>query len=419
MRKNPPLKPVSGPSRRKAPAAPVTNPAALSMAAAAACFAKGRAPLRRWFRTHARTLPWRQPYVAGNGPGVVPAAGDLARGPQGPMPRRPPYAVWISEIMLQQTVVAAVIPHFERWMRLFPDVAALAAAPGEKVLQAWAGLGYYARARNLHKGAKALVARGSWPDTAREWRDIPGVGEYTSGAVASFAFGRREPVLDGNVARVFSRLLGLAFLPGGGAAAKRAYWELARQWADVDRPGEVNEALMELGALVCVPGTPRCGACPLSAACAARGAGWQAILPPAKKRVKPDRVPAAAVVAVQRGRVLAEERAAGAFLAGHVMFPLFLNDEAGDWRAAFRRRFPGLEIAGAEPAGRLRHAIMAKRYDVEVWKAALRRNPARGSHVAPAGEARWVPESEVAAGLTNSLARKIWKAARDASAGGA
>jgi A/G-specific adenine glycosylase len=322
--------------------------------------------------------------------------------------------------MLQQTVVSAVIPHFRRWMGEFPDVKALAVAPADAVLRAWAGLGYYARARNLHQAAKTLVARGAWPRTAEEWREIPGVGEYTSGAVASLALGQRAPILDGNIVRVFSRLLGLGFLPGAGAAEKRAYWDLARQWVGEDvegaapgEPGALNEALMELGALVCVPGVPRCGSCPLAAVCTARRAGLQAELPPVKPRAKPAVVPAVAVVARYRGRVLTERRAAGAFLAGHHMFPLFLEEEAqaARWRAAgvFGRRFPGWEIVTAASAGRIRHAIMSKRYDAEVWVATLRPTKTRASSRAPTSEGmHWISIAEVDASLTNSLARKIW-----------
>lgn len=371
-------------------------------------FGHARGPLLAWFAEAARDLPWRRPLEAGEDTGL-PLASDAR------LSSRPPYAVWISEIMLQQTVVSAVIPHFRRWMGEFPDVKALAGAPADAVLRAWAGLGYYARARNLHRAAKTLVARGAWPRTAEEWREIPGVGEYTSGAVASLALGQRAPILDGNIVRVFSRFLGLGFLPGAGAAEKRAYWDLARQWVDEGiegarsgEPGALNEALMELGALVCVPGVPRCGSCPLAAECTARRAGLQAELPPVKPRAKPAVVPAVAVVMTHRGRVLAERRAAGAFLAGHLMFPLFLEGDAARWRAAFRRRFPGWEIDTAASAGRVRHAIMSKRYDVEVWvvKARQARSLASSS-----GDMHWITTAEVDASLTNSLARKIWAVA--------
>ncbi len=373
-------------------------------------------------------------------------------------PQRSPYAVWIAEIMLQQTVVAAVIPHFQRWMRTFPDVRALAEAAPEDVLRAWAGLGYYARARNVHKGARKVVEGWVWPVEASAWREVPGVGEYTAGAVASLAFGRRAALLDGNVVRVFSRLQGLGFLPGTGAREKRLYWDLARLWvgADADAdvgapapargaggpaavretdedgvfadPGALNESLMELGALVCVPAAPRCDVCPLSGVCAARAHGWTTVLPPAKPRVKLTRVKAVAVVASAGGAVLTETRPRGAFLAGHRMFPLFLAEEADDWPAAFRARYPGWEVDAPpgglpDPPAALHHTIMNTRYDVEVLRAAARPATRASRHAPPSSssssspasttsspELTWIPEGEVEPMLSNALARKIWKA---------
>lgn len=438
-----PKEPVTRPHKKTpappAPPAPWAAPGEAIVAAAAPRWEACRAPLLAWFDAHARDLPWRAP-LAPDDAARDPFAARLAR-----PPRRPPYAVWISEIMLQQTVVAAVIPHFARWMRAFPDVRALADAAPEAVLRAWAGLGYYARARNLHKGARAVVARGAWPADAEEWRGIPGVGEYTAGAVASIALGQNAPILDGNIVRVFSRLAGLAFLPGDGAAHKKAYWDLARLWvaapaapppsggarraapADpLSRPGALNEALMELGALVCVPGAPRCGECPLAAACAARRHGWTGTLPPAKPRARIENVAAAAVLVrrARDGALLTERRGSGAFLAGHALFPLFLGEEAAAWREAFARRFPALRLApsvahapGADaPVARVRHTIMSRRYEVEVWRAeCLSSRPATSSPppvqaASKETSATWIPPREVAETLTNALARKIWKA---------
>lgn len=424
-----------------------------------------RAPLLSWFATQARDLPWRAPYAPCKGALARAEDRDHARAPRLPtVPHRSPYAVWVAEIMLQQTVVAAVIPHFQRWMRTFPDVRALAEASPDEVLRAWAGLGYYARARNLHKGAQRVVEGGVWPVEASAWREVPGVGEYTAGAVASLAFGRRAPLLDGNIVRVFSRLQGLRFLPGAGARARSLYWDLARLWvgardgraqageaagavgpapgassSGVARtvtadPGALNESLMELGALVCVPAAPRCGQCPLEAFCAARARGWTSVLPPAKPRAKIVRVKAVAVLAQAGGDtpsgspVLLETRPRGAFLAGHLMFPLFLGDEATGWREAFLRRYPGWRFDGREdgppePAAALHHTIMSTRYDVEVYRAAVRPVP-RAPHAArfsppdsgslssspSSAPPTWIPGHEVEAALSNALARKIWKA---------
>jgi A/G-specific adenine glycosylase len=361
-------------------------------------FARCRGPLLRWFGANRRDLPWRVPFAPGHEGGLLLA---------GARPTRPPYAAWVSEIMLQQTQVATVAPRFAEWIRRFPDVATLARASEDDVLRAWAGLGYYARARNLHRGAKALLARGEWPHAARDWRAVPGVGDYTAGAVASIVFGLSEPILDGNVARVLSRLLALDFLPGDGSGQKQTYWDLARLWASAPDPGALNEALMELGALVCTPAAPRCEECPLRAACIAREEGRQADFPPRKRRATVERVVAVAVVATlstgARGRVLLEERARGVFLAGHAMFPLFLGPEARGWKASFRKRFPRASLSKDAFAGTFRHAIMAKRYEVEVRPVAV------GG--VPAGTG-WVSARGLAARLTNSLAKKVWEASK-------
>lgn len=180
-----------------------------------------------------------------------------------------PYAVWVSEVMLQQTRVEAVLPYYRRWMQRFPDVDALAEAPLDDVLKAWEGLGYYSRARNLHDAARFLRDRmhGELPRTAADLRALPGVGAYTAGAVASIAFGERVPAVDGNVRRVLARLLD--------EADPSAAWlrERAGELVDPDRPGDFNQALMELGATVCTPRAPGCGACPLGRECRALARG--------------------------------------------------------------------------------------------------------------------------------------------------
>gem|GEM_PF-166071 len=400
------------PRKDKAEPAPLVR-AGLSEEFVTEVFRQARPLLLRWFARNARALPWRPP-----DPLAVPAASDpLLSGsqtrPSHAQPERSPYAVWISEIMLQQTQVATVIAYFRNWMAAFPDVSALAGASEEKVLRAWAGLGYYSRARNIHKAAQALVERGAWPVNAEEWKALPGVGDYTAGAVSSLAFARRAPIVDGNVVRLFSRLLGLNFLPGEGRAERDAYWDLATLWAGHAQPGTVNEAMMELGALVCVPSTPRCEACPLSEHCVAFRTGRVGEFPPVKKRAAIEGVSGVAVRVRLGRKVLAERRGPGAFLAGHEMFPLFLGPGAGDWRALFETRFPSLRIARAAAAGRVRHSIMSKRYDLEIWDCtAVSSRPAPADLAAP--EMLWIPEPEVEERLTNALARKIWTAAESA-----
>ncbi|HSM59782.1 MAG TPA: A/G-specific adenine glycosylase, partial [Longimicrobiales bacterium] len=203
-----------------------------------------------------------------------------------------PYRIWVSEVMLQQTRVDTVIPYYRRWMARFPDVDSLATASEDEVLLAWEGLGYYRRARHLHAGAAWVRDRhdGRVPDSVEELRRIPGVGEYTAGAVASIAFGEPAPAVDGNVRRVLARLF-------DEPAPTRAWLrDRAGHLVDPGRPGDWNQALMDLGAAVCTPRSPSCGACPVARWCAARAAGTQAERPaPAVRRPVPSGTFASAV----------------------------------------------------------------------------------------------------------------------------
>ncbi len=203
-------------------------------------------PLLKWYERHARVLPWRE-------------------NPE-------PYAVWISEIMLQQTRVEAVKPYYDRWMKVFPDLASLAAASEAEVLKLWEGLGYYSRARNLHRTAILVAEKydGILPSSFEELRSLPGIGEYTAGAIGSIAFHLPVPCVDGNVIRVFARLTADP-TDAGTAAAKKRLTEQIKEIIPKGRPGDFNQALMELGATVCLPnGMPVCEACPLASVCEAR-----------------------------------------------------------------------------------------------------------------------------------------------------
>ncbi len=236
--------------RRAAVAAPRPAPAGL---------AAMRAELLRWFDHAKRDLPWRR--------------------------TKSPYAIWLSEVMLQQTQVATVIPYYERFLARFPTVEALAAAPLQDVLAGWRGLGYYSRARNLHRAAQQVVSAhgGSFPRTAAQLLELPGFGRYTAGAVASIAFGEAAPLVDGNVARVFSRLFLVEGAPGDTAREARL-WALAAAWVQGERPGDFNQALMELGALVCRLDSPTCLLCPLRERCGALKEDRVGSLPPPRVR---------------------------------------------------------------------------------------------------------------------------------------
>lgn len=204
--------------------------------------------LLSWFALHRRELPWRDR----------------------PAGQRDPYRVWVSEVMLQQTQVATVIPYFLRWLERFPNIESLAQAPEEEVFSLWQGLGYYRRARYLHQGAQFILTMGEFPQSASSLRAVPGIGDYTAGAIASFAFGEAVPAIDGNVQRIVARLI-------NSSAQTGLLTHEAREWVMSNQPqtdaGVFNEALMELGALVCRPRSPDCSSCPLASFCVARAHG--------------------------------------------------------------------------------------------------------------------------------------------------
>ena len=263
--------------------------------------------LLAWYRDHGRTLPWRRPLH-----------GD-------------PYAVWVSEIMLQQTRVETVIPYFEKWMKLFPTVQALAGASERTVLNAWEGLGYYSRARNFHKAAKIVVEKynGELPRDLDELGKLPGIGRYTVGALASIVFGMDEPALDGNLKRVYARLFAVSE-PVDSPEGEKILWKIARDNLPKGEAADFNQALMDLGALICLPKNPRCLICPVMSLCEARENGTQEIRPVKKpKNESPSYLHAAAVI-VKRGRALLAQRPSKGLLGGMWEFPNGRVDANGD-----------------------------------------------------------------------------------------
>ncbi|MGQ0632991.1 MAG: A/G-specific adenine glycosylase [Planctomycetaceae bacterium] len=279
-----------------------------------------RRALVAWYRRHARSLPWR-------------ATHD-------------PYAIWISEIMLQQTTVAAVVPYFDRFVRRFPSVRSLAAAEEDEVLRLWEGLGYYSRARNIHKAARALVAEhgGRFPQQVAELVRLPGVGRYTAGAIASFAFDLPAPIVEANTLRLYSRLLGYRGNPRA-ADGQRALWSFAEAVLPRKGAGLVNQALMELGATVCTPDEPACDRCPVRRWCVAAADGSQAQIPEAPRRIQMTDVTEIAVAVRRKGRYLLLKRAPGERWAGlwdFVRFPLPADTSLG------REMEPGTGARGPE-----------------------------------------------------------------------
>jgi A/G-specific adenine glycosylase len=246
------------------------------------------------------------------------AAADL------PWRRTPdPYHIWVSEIMLQQTQVETVLSYYARFLAAFPTVQALAAAPLDAVLKQWEGLGYYSRARNLHRAARIIAGElgGVLPTTADAWQRLPGVGRYTAGAVASIAFGQAAPVLDGNVMRVFARLLDLE-ADITQAATRDGLWRLAQAWLPAARPGDYNQALMELGRTICKPRNPLCAACPVRGHCRAFTQGTQAQRPVRTRRAPtPHYHVAAGLIWNDRGQLLIAQRPLDGLLGGLWEFP--------------------------------------------------------------------------------------------------
>jgi A/G-specific adenine glycosylase len=287
-----------------------------------------RRSLVGWYRKHKRDLPWRR--------------------------TEDPYRIWISEVMLQQTRVAAVIPYYERFLTLFPDASALASAAEQELLAAWAGLGYYSRARNLQKAARAIVELRQFPADYGALRGLPGVGDYTAAAVASIAFGMPHAVVDGNVLRVLSRV---AAERGDikSQVVRSRLRALAETLLDPRRPGEFNQALMELGATVCVPKQPLCGHCPIRLQCQARLEGLENQLPLSGARPGTRRLERHLLAIEKRGRILLWQR------------PPDSRRMAGFWELPEREQVPGAEVT--EAAGRFRHTIVHTTYLVVVSRA--------------------------------------------------
>jgi A/G-specific adenine glycosylase len=304
--------------------------------------------LLAWYDRHRRRLPWRA--TSGETPD--------------------PYRVWLSEVMLQQTTVAAAIPYYQRFVSRFPSVEALAAAPLEQVLAAWAGLGYYARARNLHACARAVMAVGGFPREPEALRALPGVGPYTATAIAAIAFGRPGVPVDGNVERVVARLLAIDEpLPGAKTAIRAAAVTLGSDPAAIARPSDFAQALFDLGATICTPATPACGLCPWMAGCTGRRAGIEAELPQrAERRLRPTRYGVHFWLTDTKQRVLLRRRPESGLLGGMIELP------GTEWRAepwgVDALAFAPMP-ADWRPAGQVRHGFTHFELIIELYAASV------------------------------------------------
>jgi len=316
------------------------------------------AELLAWYDRMARRLPWRTP------PGAA-APPD-------------PYRVWLSEVMLQQTTVAAVRPRFDAFVARWPRVEDLAAADEDEVMAAWAGLGYYARARNLIACARAVAARGgAFPEDEAGLRDLPGIGAYTAAAVAAIAFDRSATVVDGNVERVMARLFAVETpMPG----AKPRLHALAAALTPPVRPGDYAQAVMDLGATVCTPRAPACGPCPWNRRCAARAAGTAAALPRRTARAaKPQRHGIAYLAIRGDGMALVERRAPDGLLGGMLGLP------GSSWTAGPPSPHPPIRADWRDAGAEVRHAFTHFRLSLRVMAARV------PSGAAAPGALEWRP----------------------------
>ncbi|NLB70734.1 MAG: A/G-specific adenine glycosylase [Chloroflexi bacterium] len=335
-----------------------------------------------WYDKNARVLPWRS---------------DPS-----------PYKVWLSEVMLQQTRVETVLPYFDRFLTHLPTLKTLAEARLEEVLVLWEGLGYYSRARNLHKAARIVQSdyAGKLPASAKELVKLPGIGKYTSAAIASIAFGEPVAAVDGNVRRVFARLLALEE-PIGTSSLEKTVLDYAQLHLPAKRPGDFNQALMDLGSMVCLPAQPKCPICPVQSFCSAFVQGKQNNLPKVIKKAPTPHYDVCVAVIWHEGKVLLAQRADKGLLAklweypGGKISPADKDQEDGVQREVLRKT--GLEITPTRKIGDFKHAYTHFRISVQAWYARLLFSPP----VTLPDNLRWVSPGDLSALPMGKVARRI------------
>lgn len=346
-----------------------------------------------WYAEHARQLPWR-------------GTAD-------------PYIVWVSEIMLQQTRVETVIPYFLRWIERFPTVQSLADASEQEVLSAWEGLGYYSRARSLHKAAQIIVREfaSQLPQDVDLLRRLPGIGRYTAGAIASIAFGKDEPALDGNIRRVLARLFDVR-LPARSPAGEQRLWELARTHLPAGQAGNYNQAMMDLGARLCTPRAPNCASCPLAHLCQAHALGVQEERPVMEKKPPiPHYTVTAAVIQqhvsplqdypLQEIPILLARRPSHGLLGGLWEFPGGKLQDGEDLPACLRREICeelGVDISVGEAFGVYKHAFTHFRITLHAFLCRLGEGTPQPLE---ASEIRWVKPKDLTAYPMGKVDRQI------------
>ncbi len=332
--------------------------------------------LLRWFKKNERDLPWRE--------------------------TRDPYAIWVSEIMLQQTQVPTVIPYYEKFLKAFPTIRHLARVDLSKVLKTWEGLGYYSRARNLHRAAQMISEqlRGKMPDTLQGLLALPGIGRYTAGAILSIAYNKEAPILDGNVKRVLSRVFAISGNPRQGQTEQRL-WETSEMLIPQGRASAFNQALMDLGAMVCTPRGPRCLLCPLRDLCKARAAGIPEDYPSRLVKKKIPQVEAVAAVIRKDRKVLLQHRPPKGLLGGLWEFPNWRSDGNGRLRLRLKDRIRkelGMNVDVGESMGTFKQTFTHFKLTLHVFDCEAMDKKGKG---------RWVPTKNLDQLAMSRIHRRI------------
>ena len=352
---------------------------------------KAREKLLAWYRQNARDLAWRR--------------------------TRDPYAIWISEIMLQQTQVATVERYFSKFLAAFPTIAALAAGREQEVLRLWEGLGYYRRARQLHVAAKQIVAEhgGRFPRDFETVCTLPGIGRYTAGAILSIAFDQWLPILEANTIRLLSRLTAFRGDPAS-SAGRTQLWKAAEALLDGSDNGDVNQALMEVGSLICTPREPRCDVCPLGRLCPTRRLGLQEEIPRARVKAKTEEIREAAVIIVDRGRVLLRRCGDGERWAGLWDFPRFAVGKVGGRKSEIGKQLvdgvlalTDVAIGDVQHFVRLRHSVTRFRITLDCYVAKRVVKRVNGKRSAGDEDLRWVKATGLDEFPLSTTGRKLAK----------
>jgi A/G-specific adenine glycosylase len=314
-----------------------------------------RRKLLVWYDQTKRNLPWRN--------------------------TKDPYSIWVSEVMLQQTQVKTVIPYYERWIKILPTIEKLAKTPEQKILKLWEGLGYYSRVKNLKKSAKIICKEmnGKLPKKAKDLQNLPGIGRYTAGAISSIAFGLKAPVLDGNVKRVLSRLFCISD-NGETSASENRLWSKAGHLLSTHRPGDFNQALMELGATICIPKLPLCQQCPLRSICQAFSTNSVSKFPPSKKKIPSKKIEVSAGIIIKNKKVYIQQRAKDGFMGGLWEFPGGKREEGESPEDCLKREIQeelGTTVVSLNQVMTIKHTYTQFRVTLNVFSCILGRKKIR------------------------------------------